>query len=437
MKKDAYIHKALLLVSNPYTKAQVQRELEDHIEDETARYTDAGHDPARAEEMAMAHMGAPEEMARELGRLHRNLPGRALGFSALAACVGLSVLYGFSDQWSYSLYDVMPDWLVFTLMLGNVLAVLAATTLAFRWAWKCKDPVLLVGHGLFCVVSSIAQYLLWYNLFTLLFCLILDIPAVLAMGTQFLLDFVSEGVSPWQYFSQWRGWNMDWVYNVQLVLSFLPLALAVVDFICAGKIHRVNSQTLEQGIFRRMPVIGRILVVLTVWAAVSLGVSYGVDAFMREQARQGVESEPLQQAMEVLDETRLPVQSKNTPADYEAGLAANEETVYEGVPYNVILEDTDEDGIYERKCLVNTECDCPLSMDQAESLYDRAPDLTLEECLKIAPLSTVSYYGVEQSKNGDTVTVLEWRLRNNRVSYEITFKNGKYQDRADSLFYIE
>lgn len=425
MKKEEYLRKALLLVSNPYTKAQVQRELEDHIEDEISFYTDAGHEREKAENMAMSRMGAPEEMARELGRLHRNLPGRVLGFSALAACVGLSMLYWFSDQWSYSLYDIMPDWLVCTLMLGNVLAVLAATTLAFRWAWKCKDPVLLVGHGLFCVVSGITQYLLWYNLFTLLFCLILDIPAVLVMGTQFLLNFASEGVSPWQYW----GWNMDWVFNVQLVLSFLPLVLAVVDFICAGKIHRVNSQTLEQGIFRRMPVIGRILVALTVCAAVSLGVSNGVDALMRERARQGVESKPLQQAMEVLDKTRLPVQSKNTPADYEAGLAANEETVYEGMPYHVILEDTDQDGVYERKCLVNTEYDCPLSMDQAKSLYDRAPDLTLEECLKIAPLSTVSYYGVEQSENGDTVTVLEWRLRSNRVSYEITFKNGKYLSR--------
>lgn len=434
MKKEEYLRKALLLVSNPYTKAQVQRELEDHIEDEISFYTDAGYERKKAENMAMSRMGAPEEMARELGRLHRNLPGRVLGFSALAACVGLSMLYWFSDQWSYSLYDIMPDWLVYTLLFGHVLAVLAATTLAFRWAWKCKDPVLLVGHGLFCVVSSITQYLLWYDLFTLLFCLTLDIPAALAMDTPFLLDFALEGVSPWQYFSQWKGWNMDWVYNVQLVLSFLPLVLAVVDFICAGKIHRVNSQTLEQGIFRRMPVIGRILVVLIVCAAVSLGASYGVDALMRERARQGVESKPLQQAMEVLDKTQLPVQSKNTPADYEAGLAANEETVYEGVPYHVILEDTDQDGIYERKCLVNTECDCPLSMDQADSLYDRAPDLTLEECLKIAPLSTVSYYGVEPSKNGDTVTVLEWRLRSNRVSYEITFKNGKYQDRANFLF---
>ncbi|MFR8210883.1 MAG: permease prefix domain 1-containing protein [Acutalibacteraceae bacterium] len=433
MKKEEYLRKALLLVSNPYTKAQVQRELEDHIEDETSFYTDAGYEREKAENMAMSRMGAPEEMARELGRLHRNLPGRVLGFSALAACVGLSMLYGFSDQWSYSLYDVMPDWLVYTLQFVNVLAVLAATTLAFRWAWKCKDPVLLVGHGLFCVFSGITQYFLWYNLFTLLFCLTLDIPAALAMDTPFLLDFALEGVSPWQYFSQWKGWNMDWMYNVQFVLSFLPLVLAVVDFICAGKIHRVNSQTLQQGIFRRMPVIGRILVALTVCATVSLGVSNGVDALMRERARQGVESKPLQQALEVLDKTRLPVQSKNTPADYEAGLAANEETVYEGVPYHVILEDTDQDGIYERKCLVNTEFDCPLSMDQAKSLYDRAPDLTLEECLKIAPLSMVSYYGVEQSKNGDTVTVLKWRLRSNRVSYEITFKNGKYQDRANSL----
>ena len=433
MKKEEYLHKALLLVSNPYTKAQVQRELEDHIEDDISFYTDAGYEREKAENMAMSRMGAPEEMARELGRLHRNLPGRMLGFSALAACVGLSVLYGFSEQWSYSLYAVMPDWLVYTLQFGNVLAVLAATTLAFRWAWKCKDPVLLVGHGLFCVVSSITQYFLWYNLFTLLFCLTLDIPAALAMDTPFLLDFALEGVSPWQYFSQWKGWNMDWMYNVQFVLSFLPLVLAVVDFICAGKIHRVNSQTLQQGVFRRMPVIGRVLVVLTVCAAVPLGVSNGVDALMRERARQGVESEPLQQAMEALEKTQLPVQSKNTPADYEAGLAANEETVYEGMPYHVILEDTDQDGIYERKCLVNTEFDCPLSMDQAKSLYDRAPDLTLEECLKIAPLSTVSYYGVEPSKNGDTVTVLKWRLRSNRVSYEITFKNGKYQDRANFL----
>ncbi len=431
MKKDAYIHKALLLISNPYTKAQVQRELEDHIEDEITRYTDAGHDPVRAEEMAMAHMGAPEEMARELGRLHRNLPGRVLGFSALAACVGLSVLYGFCNQWSYSLYDIMPDWLVYTLLFGNVLAVLAATTLAFRWAWKCKDPVLLVGHGLFCVISGITQFWLWYELFALLFFLILDIPAALTMDTPFLLDFAGRGVSPWQYFSQWKGWNMDWVFGVQFGLSFLPLALAVVDFICAGKIHRVNSQTLEQGIFRRMPAIGRILVALTVCAAVSLGASYGVDALMRERARQGVESEPLQQAMEVLDKTQLPVRSDNTPADYEAGLASNEETVYEGVPYNVILEDTDQDGIYERKCLVNTKFDCPLSMDQAKNLYDRAPDLTLEECLEIAPLSTVSYYGVEPGENGDTLVVLEWKLRSNTVSYEITFKNGKYQDRVN------
>lgn len=433
MKKEEYLRKALLLVSNPYTKAQVQRELEDHIEDEISFYTDAGYEREKAENMAMSRMGAPEKMARELGRLHRNLPGRVLGFSALAACVLLSVLYGFCNQWSYSLYDIMPDWLVHTLLFVNVLVVLAATTLAFRWAWKCKDPVLLVGHGLFCAISGIAQFWLWFNLFTVLLSTIPDVIAAWIMRTPFVPGFASNDIYALKYFSQWTGWDMDWTMAVQYWLTLLPLILSILDFACAAEIRRVNSQTFERGIFRRMPVIGRVLVVLTVCAAVIMGVSCGANALLRERARQGVEPKPLQQAMEVLDKTQLPVRSENTPADYEAGLAANEETVCEGVPYHVILEDTDQDGIYERKCLVNVYYDCPLSMDQAKSLYDRAPDLTLEECLKIAPLSTVSYYGVEPSKNGDTVTVLEWRLRKNAVRYRITFKNGEYQDRANFL----
>ena len=82
---------------HPYTKAQVQRELEDHIEDDISFYTDAGYEREKAENMAMSRMGAPEEMARELGRLHRNLPGRVLGFSpwrracCCLCCMGLTV----------------------------------------------------------------------------------------------------------------------------------------------------------------------------------------------------------------------------------------------------------------------------------------------------------------------------------------------------------
>ena len=155
MKEEEYLHKALLLVSNPYTKAQVQRELEDHIEDEISFYTDAGHEREKAENMAMSRMGAPGEDGPGTGRLHRgNSPGRVLGFSALAACVGLSTLYGFKRSVVGSLlYAIMPDRLVLYADAWQRAGCFgAATTLAFRWAWKCKDPVLLIGHGLFCVV---------------------------------------------------------------------------------------------------------------------------------------------------------------------------------------------------------------------------------------------------------------------------------------------
>ena len=164
MKKEEYIHKALLLVSNPYTKAQVQRELEDHIEDEISFYTDAGHEREKAENMAMSRMGAPEEMARELGRLHRNLPGRVLGFSALAACVGLSVLYGFCDQWSYSLYDVMPDWLVHTLLFGQ--------PPPWPFAGRGSARIRCCWSGTVCFALSVALRSICYGTICLPYCFV-------------------------------------------------------------------------------------------------------------------------------------------------------------------------------------------------------------------------------------------------------------------------
>lgn len=170
MKKEEYLRKALLLVSNPYTKAQVQRELEDHIEDDISFYTDAGHEREKAENMAMSRMGAPEKMARELGRLHRNLPGRVLGFSALAACVGLSVLYGFCNQWSYSLYDVMPNWLIYILLFGNVLAVLQPPPWPFAGHGSARTRCCWLGTG--CSVFSVALRSIFYGTICSPYCFV-------------------------------------------------------------------------------------------------------------------------------------------------------------------------------------------------------------------------------------------------------------------------
>lgn len=182
----------------------------------------------------MSRMGAPEKMARELGRLHRNLPGVCWAFLLWRrACCCLCYM-------GFAISGRIPCMILCGLA-GPYPAVCQCAGCfgshhpGLSLGVEVQGSVLLIGHGLFCVVSSITQYFLWYTLFTLLFCLTLDIPAALAMDTPFLLDFALEGVSPWLYFSQWRGWNMDWMYNVQLVLSFLPLVLAVVDFICAAK----------------------------------------------------------------------------------------------------------------------------------------------------------------------------------------------------------
>ena len=90
MKKRRVFAQGAATGLQPVYQSPGARELEDHIEDEISFYTDAGCEREKAENMAMSRMGAPEKMARELGRLHRNLPGRVLGFSC-SGCVRVAV----------------------------------------------------------------------------------------------------------------------------------------------------------------------------------------------------------------------------------------------------------------------------------------------------------------------------------------------------------
>lgn len=134
-EKEEYLRKALLLVSNPYTKAQVQRELEDHIEDEISFYTDAGHEREKAENMAMSRMGAPEKMARELGRLHRNLPGRMLGFPPWRRAWGCLCCMGFAISGR-----------ILCMMLCRI-GWFIPCCLAMCWLFWQPPPWPFAGHG--------------------------------------------------------------------------------------------------------------------------------------------------------------------------------------------------------------------------------------------------------------------------------------------------
>ena len=70
MKRDEYISAVISQIQNKKARTEVERELSAHIDDRISYYTDAGWDEETANEKAMEHMGEPEKVSEEMGKIH-------------------------------------------------------------------------------------------------------------------------------------------------------------------------------------------------------------------------------------------------------------------------------------------------------------------------------------------------------------------------------
>lgn len=112
-----WLDKATAKVHFPPDRRQVRQELSNHIEDLREHYIEIGMDTEAAEAAAVEAMGKPEDIAEDLGRIHRAWPGylwwvsRALLIATAVLCCGLMVFHGASSVWNrlpgYGLYDYL------------------------------------------------------------------------------------------------------------------------------------------------------------------------------------------------------------------------------------------------------------------------------------------------------------------------------------------
>ena len=75
MRKEEYIREVVSRIKNKKAKAEVEKELSNHIDDRISYYTDAGWDEATATEKAMEHMGEAESVAEKMGKIHNKKLG--------------------------------------------------------------------------------------------------------------------------------------------------------------------------------------------------------------------------------------------------------------------------------------------------------------------------------------------------------------------------
>lgn len=74
MTREEYIKEILSQVKSKYAKPEIEKELNDHIDDRIEYYTDAGYDYDYALYKAMEYMGEPEQVGANMNNIHNETP---------------------------------------------------------------------------------------------------------------------------------------------------------------------------------------------------------------------------------------------------------------------------------------------------------------------------------------------------------------------------
>lgn len=120
-EREAFLRAALRSLRPGRARDALERELRDHMDDAAEVYRAQGLPPEEAEARAVASMGDPKALARQIRQAHR--PAAPVGALALAGAAGQTALRG---------PDELPSRLL-ALALGGALGA-AALRLDARWA---------------------------------------------------------------------------------------------------------------------------------------------------------------------------------------------------------------------------------------------------------------------------------------------------------------
>ncbi len=152
MRKDEYIQEVISRIENKKAKAEVEKELSNHIDDRISYYTDAGWDEETANEKAMEHMGAPEKVSEEMGKLHISKKGKIYH-----ALLGLLCLYTAIHYIWLVLTFVMNDWtleidlpLYFTVLPDVIIGMVLFVSIVV--SHKYKSILYYVAIGIECSI---------------------------------------------------------------------------------------------------------------------------------------------------------------------------------------------------------------------------------------------------------------------------------------------
>ena len=137
MKKEEYLEDIISHIKDKRAKIEVKKELEAHLDDRTAFYTDAGYDEDYALSKAIERMGNADEIGLKYSRVYNTEHYRSLSYVftflyALGIIIGVVLTIIIIDA-NYDIYDVS-----LFICIASV-AVFMFSSLAYYFAQKSHD----------------------------------------------------------------------------------------------------------------------------------------------------------------------------------------------------------------------------------------------------------------------------------------------------------
>ena len=414
MKKDEYISAVTSLIEDKVSRAEVKNELETHLEDRTAFYTNAGFDEKTATNKAIERMGNPEDVAQSLSEVHNNeLYGKlAYVFTIIYA---LGIMLGATLTVLFSLDTLDLNYYASTVCVLSVIVFLCAS-LAHYFINKTHSEAQLTVFG---VVSFI-------HIFTAPLTFLPCGFSILSLFFQFPYDIIENGSFDFFYypfestvldFFNTSGIDEPFYYILWVTMCAFGLLPIVSGILCIISLSKINSEDIEiRRFFGKTKKYASFLLVAAIFGVIAVTTEVAVNSATIFSANKAAESRyaidfnegwkrfenidiPLstEEAIAIAEENGQPV----SESDAELGLI----TCYENYWCSVILYDSSWDG--EAKAEGNqafcskrflNHCDGEASEEDLDKLRNLKPGSTEDDIWDIVSLLDIDSYEISTDR---------------------------------------
>ncbi len=275
MTREDFIESIISNIDDKFAKIEVKNELEAHLDDRIAFYTDAGYSYDYALEKAIERMGNAEELSEKLSGIHNTEKYRKLAY-VFTVLYGLGAILGLVLTVLYHITVIeLSDHPVLPCICSSIIFLIAS--LGFYYSQKSLDDgnlILFSGVSVFNLFAAPITFIpCGFSILSLLF----EFPCALYEADEFDYFYYPFEYSVFDFFIN----NDTLHFIISIVLWILMCAFALFPMISGTisfKSFLNNKDKLNLKFAEKAKRYGVFLIILSIIGVVSISAELGIES---------------------------------------------------------------------------------------------------------------------------------------------------------------